>query len=94
MDDEKVVEALKKVVDPELEIDIYTLGLVYDTKIDGKDIEVKMTLTSPTCPFGPQIAAEVKEQLHIIGFKEVNLEFVFSPVWEPSEEVKMLLGLA
>ena len=88
------IEALKKVLDPELGLDIYTLGLIYEIKIETNTPKIKMTFTSPTCPYAPQLVAEVKSQLKESGFNEPEIEFTFDPPWEPSEEVKMMLGLA
>ena len=91
---EKVIDALKTVVDPELGIDIYTLGLIYEVTPLEEKVKVKMTLTSPMCPYGPQVIADVKESVgKIPGVKEVDVELTFEPLWEPSEEVKLMLGV-
>jgi|TARA_B100002003_G_C14141911_1_gene549040 metal-sulfur cluster biosynthetic enzyme len=88
------VEVLKQIQDPELAIDVYTLGLIREIKIKKKDIKVTMTFTSPTCPYAPQLVASIKAGLKTRGFTEPEMEFTFNPPWEPSEEVKMMLGLA
>jgi len=89
------VKALKKVEDPEIRLDIHTLGLIYDIKINSNNqIDITMTLTSPTCPFGPTILRLTKESLTKTGFKNPNIELVFDPPWAPSEDVKLLLGVA
>ncbi len=91
---EQVIEALKKVVDPEIGIDIWTLGLVYEIIPQEPKIKVIMTLTSPACPYGPQVIADVKEKIgKINGVKEVEVELTFEPMWEPSEEIKLMLGI-
>lgn len=91
----QAILAMKKVVDPELGLDVYTLGLVYGIDInEGNSISIKMTLTTPMCPFGPTIMRNVKEELQKEGFKDPKVEFVFEPLWEPSDNVKDLLGLA
>ena len=88
------VAALKKVSDPELGLDIYTLELVYDITIkDDSSVIVKMTLTSPMCPYGPALMNDVREKLRQKGFKNPEINLVFEPMWVPSEKVKMLLGL-
>lgn len=88
------ISALKKVQDPEIELDVYTLGLIYDINIKSDNsIFIKMTLTSPSCPFAPMIAEEIKTNLRKKGFKNPEIEFVFDPPWFPSDKVKMLLGL-
>ena len=89
------VKALKTVEDPEIRMDIYTLGLIYDIKIGDQDnIFIKMTLTSPACPFGPTIIENSKTSLKKTGFKDPKIEIVFDPPWEPSQDVKILLGVA
>ena len=94
MNKEKVIEILKTVHDPELFIDIYRLGLIYNIDIIDNIVNIKMTLTSPMCPFGPQILDNVKSKLQAIeGVKDVNIELVFEPLWQPSEEIKAELGV-
>ena len=87
-------EILKKVKDPEIGIDIFTLGLIYDINIKENDeIHILMTLTSPMCPFGDEILKQVKEGLTKVGFKNPNVEVTFDPVWAPSEELRAMLGV-
>lgn len=95
MDREKIIEALKKVEDPELFLDIWFLGLIYNIEIDesGK-VSIEMTFTSPMCPAGPSLIEQVKQQVGALeGVKEVEVKVVFSPPWQPSEDVKITLGL-
>jgi len=94
MDKEQIIEALKKVEDPELGLDVYTLGLIYAIDIKNKTIKITMTFTSPMCPFGPMLIEMVKQEITALGAEQVDVEITFTPVWQPSEEVKMLLGLA
>ena len=94
-DEEKVLDVLKRVVDPELGVDIVNLGLIYDVRVEGDSVYVKMTLTSPFCPIGPIIVSRVEEELRSAGFKNVDVEIVFDPPWTPermSEEAKIKLG--
>ncbi|MBS3080198.1 DUF59 domain-containing protein [Candidatus Pacearchaeota archaeon] len=90
---ENAKEALKKVIDPELGIDIWTLGLIYNMEIKKNKIQIKMTFTSPMCPYGPVLVENVKNELKNISFNP-EVEIVFTPPWQPSEEIKMMLGLA
>ncbi|MCS6894274.1 MAG: metal-sulfur cluster assembly factor [Deltaproteobacteria bacterium] len=87
-----IIERLKTIVDPELKLDIVFLGLIRDVQISDKVI-VKMTLTSPACPYASTLIEEVKSKLtHISGAKEVSVELVLSPPWEPPDHVKDLFG--
>lgn len=89
-----VIEAIKTIIDPDLYIDIWTLGLIYEVNIDGDQLQVKMTFTSPACPSGPELVQEVKnktEQLE--GIAATTVEVVFRPPWEPSEELKAMMGI-
>jgi len=87
-----IIEQIKQVVDPEINIDIWTLGLVYDILHIGNTVNITLTLTSPMCPFGPQIMEELKLRIQKLG-KTPELELVFSPPWKPSEELRELLGV-
>lgn len=92
-------ETLRTVVDPEININIVDLGLVYgiDVKEEGK-VVVRMTLTSPACPLGAVIQAQVHQALTKIPWiKEPKVELVWSPMWDPrkmaSEDARMELGI-
>ncbi|MBI2107323.1 metal-sulfur cluster assembly factor [Candidatus Woesearchaeota archaeon] len=89
---EQVTEQLKKVVDPELGMDVYTLGLIYNIDIKDKKINIKMTLTSPMCPYGPQIVEDVKTRIKLLNAEPI-IELVFSPPWEIPKEVRSILGI-
>jgi metal-sulfur cluster biosynthetic enzyme len=95
-----VNEAIKSVMDPELMLSVVDLGLVYEVDLIENDevATVKMTLTSPMCPMGPQIIAGVKAAAESIdGVNEARVELVWSPPWDPKEmatdEVKDILGI-
>jgi len=98
---EQVREALVDVKDPELNLGILDLGLVYDITAEGangEDVTVMMTLTSPMCPVGPMFMQSVKDHvLAIDGVKTANVEITFTPPWDPhtmaSDDVKALLGI-
>ena len=92
MNKEEVIEILKTVQDPELKIDIHTLGLIYKIDLEDNKINIQMTLTSPMCPFGPQIMEEVATKIKAKG-GELKLDLTFDPVWEPSEELREILGV-
>lgn len=91
---EDVTEAIKTIIDPELFIDIYTLGLIYDIDIQGEELNIKMTFTSMACPAGPELADQVKQKTEELeGISETKVEVVFDPPWEPSEELKGMMGI-
>ncbi len=92
--EQEVKERLKDVVDPEINIDIVTLGLVYGLEIKEGKVSIKMTFTTPGCPYGPELVDEVKRKVsRLEGVKEVNVDVVFEPPWQPSEELKSMLGI-
>ena len=97
LNDEIVREALRTVKDPEVGMNIVDLGLVYDIEIDGPKVHVRMTLTSPGCPVGPQILGESDQVIREIdGVEDVNVELVWEPYWTPERiepKVRAFLGL-
>ena len=94
IDREKVIDALKQCNDPELEMNVWFLGLIYDVEIEGDNVKIKMTFTTPFCPYGPALLDMVKSKVkEIAGAHEVQIELVFEPKWEPNEDVKLALGL-
>jgi len=94
MDKQQIIETLKTVLDPELFLDVWFLGLIYNIDIQESKVVIEMTLTSPMCPVGPQLVQEVKDKVAALaGVGEVEVRLVFNPPWEPSEEVKASLGL-
>ena len=95
--DEKMIDALRTVIDPELMINIVDLGLVYSVNHDGKNAYIDMTLTSPACPAGPQIVQQAKmalERLHLV--EEAEIKLVMTPPWSPermTDEARDHLGI-
>ncbi|MBS3133669.1 metal-sulfur cluster assembly factor [Candidatus Woesearchaeota archaeon] len=91
---ESAIEVLKKVNDPELNIDVWTLGLIYDININENNLNIKMTFTTPMCPYGPWLVEDIKKKLsEIKGVNSVNIEITFNPPWQPSEELRAMLGV-
>ena len=94
---EKVISEIKKIYDPEIPVNIYELGLIYDISIKDKNVSVKMTLTTPNCPVAESLPKEVKDS--IMDIKEVNkvdLDLVWEPPWDKSmmsEAAKLELNL-
>ena len=92
-----VINVLQSVYDPEIPVDIYELGLIYEVNVDAEaNVEVIMTLTSPNCPVAGTLPQEVEEKVRTApGVKDVVLELVFDPPWSMdmmSEEAKLELG--
>ncbi len=90
-----IISSLKKCFDPELQMDVWTLGLIYEIIVEEEAVSIKMTFTTPFCPFGPAIVDDIKTQIKedYKNIKTVSVEVVFEPAWQPTEEVKMQLGI-
>lgn len=88
--------ALRRVKDPEINLNIVDLGLIYDIRVDGVDVALDMSLTTPACPSGPQIMDEVERELKAMdGIGKVELNLVWSPPWSPQRiepRVRAYLG--
>lgn len=93
--EQQIIEKLKLVKDPEIGIDIYTLGLIYKITQDEDGVEILMTLTTPFCPFANELIADVEKKVGTLGYAEggVRVEITFDPAWEANEEVRMMLGV-
>ena len=93
----KIVEALKTIYDPEIPVDVYELGLIYEVKIDSEsNVSIEMTLTSPNCPVAESMPKEVEDKVRDIeGVSTSKVNIVFDPAWDKdmmSEEAKLELG--
>jgi metal-sulfur cluster biosynthetic enzyme len=100
--EDKIREALKGVVDPELFVNIVDLGLIYDVKVDElpdgtSNVEVEMTMTSPACPAGPQLLSQSQDAVRRLdGVGEVDVRLVMEPPWTPdrmTEDARDQLGI-
>jgi metal-sulfur cluster biosynthetic enzyme len=98
LNEEAVRTALRKVKDPELNLSIIDLGLVYEVVVEGAEVRVQMTLTSPGCPSGPEIMMEAQRAIEALdGVTSAAVELVWSPYWTPERidpKVRAYLGLA
>jgi metal-sulfur cluster biosynthetic enzyme len=95
--EERVFEALRSVYDPELPVNIVDLGLIYDVGISGRNVNIKMSLTTPGCGMGATIAKQAEMAIKPIGAKNVFIDIVWDPPWNPdmmSDEAKQRLGIA
>ena len=94
---EKIINEIKKIYDPEIPVNIYELGLIYDIQINNSEVNVKMTLTSPNCPVAESLPKEVKDSiLEIKEVSKVDLDLVWEPPWDKSmmsEAAKLELNL-
>ena len=95
---EEIIKEICKIYDPEIPVNIYELGLIYDVKIsDDNDVMIEMTLTSPNCPVAESLPLEVEEKVgEINGINNVKVNIVFEPPWTKemmSEEAKLELGM-
>ncbi len=95
---EKIIEEIKKIYDPELPVNIYDLGLIYDIEVkDENFVIIKMTLTTPNCPVAESLPKEVKDGvMQVEGIKDVDLELVWEPPWNKdmmSEAAKLEMNL-
>ena len=93
----KIIEEIRKIYDPELPVNIYELGLIYDVKVEGNKAEIKMTLTTPNCPVAESLPKEVKEgAMQVEGIDDVDLQLVWDPPWNKdmmSDAAKLELNL-
>jgi metal-sulfur cluster biosynthetic enzyme len=93
---DEVEEALTNVIDPELGLDFVELGLVYEIEVEGEEVFITFTLTSPGCPIGPQVTEQMEEFVSDLpGVERVYPKMVFTPPWTPemmSEDAKFALG--
>ena len=96
-DQETIYAALKHIYDPEVGINIVDMGLIYDLEMAENKVDLTMTLTSPACPAGPQILAQIDTQLKTLeGVDDVDIKVVWTPPWSPdmlSEEARDQLGI-
>lgn len=96
---EKVIEAIRPVEDPDLGMSLVDMGLIYEVEIDAdNNVNIQMTLSSPSCPIGPQLLTDVDMEVRTMeGVKQVNVELVWDPPWDPetmaTDSVKDALGI-
>jgi FeS assembly SUF system protein len=94
----QIVEALRTCFDPEIPVNIYEMGLIYDIKIDGDGVAtIQMTLTSPHCPAVQSLPAEIESKVRAVnGVTDVKIDLVWEPPWDPSkmsEAARLQLGM-
>lgn len=91
---EQITEMLETVIDPELGVDIWTMGLVYNVAMPkDKEVQITMTYTTPFCPYGEQLKEEVEDSMKILGFEKVTIDVTFDPPWTPPKELREAMGV-
>ena len=95
---EKIINTIKTIFDPEIPVDIYELGLIYDIMVNENfDVKILMTLTTPNCPVAETLPVDVEEKVKTVqGVKDVEVEITFEPPWSQdlmSDEAKLELGI-
>jgi FeS assembly SUF system protein len=94
---EQVIAEIRKIYDPEIPVNIYELGLIYDVKVKEDSVKIIMTLTSPNCPVAESLPQDVKDSaMQVEGIEKVDLDLVFEPEWNKdmmSESAKLELNL-
>ncbi len=94
---DKVIDALKTCYDPEIPVNIYDLGLIYELRVDGGAVNIRMTLTAPNCPVAGSLPGEVERKIRAIpGVTEAKVELVWEPPWDRtrlSQAAMLQLGL-
>ena len=94
---EKIIAEIRKIYDPEIPVNIYELGLIYDVKVKDNTAKIIMTLTTPNCPVAESLPKEVKDTaMQVQGIEKVDLDLVFEPPWDKSmmsEAAKLELNL-
>ena len=97
LNEEVVRQALRQVRDPELDLNIIDLGLVYEIEVDAGEVRIKMTLTSPGCPVGPMIVNDAHRLVKALeGVRDVDIQIVWEPYWTPERvdpKVRAFLGI-
>lgn len=95
-ENKQIIETIKTIEDPELGVDIWTLGLIYNINYNAeeKKVHVLMTFTSIMCPVGPMIVQSIEQKIKLLpNIETVSVEVTFSPPWEPTDELREMLGV-
>jgi len=92
---EDIIEVLKTVEDPELFMDVWSLGLIYEINVSKTKVDILMTFTTPMCPYGPMLLDMIEDAIKekYSSIKEVKVEVTFDPPWEPSDELRAMFGV-
>lgn len=91
--EQQVIEICRRILDPEVQLDIYTLGLIYDIRCENNEIDIVMTYTTPACPFGDTMQKMLREALSELNPQEIRITVTFDPPWRVSQELRDMLGI-
>ncbi len=89
---DEIIQALKSVEDPEMHIDVYSLGLIYGISSTDMGVDILMTLTTPFCPYADQIVQAVESAVKTLGVA-VTVNITFEPEWVPPEDIRIAMGI-
>lgn len=91
---DQIITACGQIQDPEIFIDVYTLGLIYDIQItENNEVYILMTYTSAFCPFGERMKNHIYQEVEKLQPQSIEIEVTFDPPWQPSQELRELLGV-
>lgn len=91
---EDIASVIKKIKDPELNIDLWTLGLIYDVQISEEDeVSITMTYTTPLCPYGGEMKQQIEAAIQVLNPKTLKVEVTFDPPWQPPKGLREMLGV-
>jgi metal-sulfur cluster biosynthetic enzyme len=93
METDTIITQLQTVKDPEIGLDVYSLGLIYEIKPDGEAVSLIITYTTPFCPYGEQMKEDIREAVKQAGASPVEIEVTFDPPWQPPSDLRELLGV-
>ena len=90
-----IVKVLRTVIDPELHMDIWNLGLIYEVSVKKDTVEIVMTFTTPLCPYGPMLLEMIEDAVkdEYKSVKKVKIDVTFDPPWTPSDELRAMFGV-
>jgi metal-sulfur cluster biosynthetic enzyme len=91
---ETIIEALKTVKDPEVHLDIWTMGLIYNLDIQGNTVKILMTYTTPFCPWGTDLQEQIKSTLRDEGVRKIEITVTFDPPYKMPSELRTMLGIS
>ncbi len=90
---EKVIETLQTIKDPEINLDVWTMGLIYNLEVTGDTVAILMTYTTPFCPWGPELNQAITDGLKAAGASEIKIEVTFDPPYKMPEELRVMMGV-